>query len=237
MPAERYFIPQALANNIEIFLEGQEHHHLANVMRTRIGEEVEVINGQGQLAIALVSALEKKRAVLSVQSVFVDANSLQKIILAQGLPRFTRLEFIMEKCTELGMSEIWLFPAARSEKKELSENQLARLETIGIASIKQCGRLFLPKIVMAPPLKQWTSAPVLTCYFGDVRENSPKFLDIKGSKVAEALFFIGPESGFTDEEVKIMENLGAKGVGLNPNILRTETAAIAALSLLSHAMM
>ncbi|MEI8365176.1 MAG: RsmE family RNA methyltransferase [Parachlamydiaceae bacterium] len=236
MPAERYYYPQSLENNTPIYLEGQEHHHLVNVMRTRLGEEVEVVNGQGQLAATTVESLEKKRAVLSVQTVFTANPPTIKIILAQGLPRFARLELIMEKCTELGMTEIWLFPAARSEKKDLSESQFTRLETIAVASMKQCGRLFLPKIVVMPPLKRWTETPVKTCYFGDLREGAPKVHNAWPAGSQEALFFVGPESGFTEDEVKQMESLHATGVKLHSNVLRTETAAIAALSLVSHLM-
>lgn len=234
MPAERYYYPQNIENNTEISLEGQEHHHLINVMRTRLGDVVEIVNGLGQLASATVSSLEKKRAVLSIHSVFTSELPKFQIILAQGIPRFTRLELIMEKCTELGMTEIRLFPAARSEKKDISESQLTRLETIAVASMKQCGRLFLPKILVEPPLKKWPKLPLKSCFFGDLRENAPKFDDIFPAGETEALFFIGPESGFTDEEVKQLMSLHATGVKLHPNILRTETAAIAALALLSH---
>src|SRR5207248_2602313 len=132
-----------------------ELHHLVNVMRTRLGEKIEVVNGQGQLAEAILQSIEKKSASLRIESVETSSPFSQRLILAQGMPKQNRLEFIIEKGTELGMTEIWLFPASRSEKKDFSVNQLERLNILTIAAMKQCGRLFLPKIVIMPPLKQW----------------------------------------------------------------------------------
>ncbi|MEI8124877.1 MAG: RsmE family RNA methyltransferase [Parachlamydiaceae bacterium] len=230
MPAERYYYPEKIEENTLIIFKDQEFHHLANVMRTRIGEDVEIINGLGQLGTAVVKSLEKKQATLTVKTVFTEAVPTKALILAQGIPRFTRLEYIMEKCTELGMSEIWLFPAARSEKKDLSPNQMERLETIAIAAMKQCGRLYIPKIFLKPPLKHWSTLPIEASFFGDVRSEAPKL----GKITSDVVFFVGPESGFTDEEIEKMEALHAKGVALHPNILRTDTAAIAALAIISY---
>lgn len=239
MPAERYYIPTPFDQGAKLVLEDQEHHHLAHVMRARQGEELELVNGQGQLALAVIESLEKKRAVLLTLSVHTAPLPQKKIILAQGLPRLNRLEFILEKGTELGVNEFWIFPAARSEKKELSQNQIDRVQTITVAAMKQCGRLFLPKVVLMPALKQWPPVPGFNSFFGDVRPTAPLFSHAwdQNPSLSEALFFVGPESGFTDEEVTLMERQGASGVKLHHNILRTDTAAIAALSLLSHWML
>lgn len=239
MPAERYYYPKNLENDQAIVLKDQEQHHLVNVMRTRLGEEIEVVNGMGQLGKAILESIEKKSVTLRLESVFTETPSSKKLILAQGIPKQNRLEFIIEKCTELGMSEIWLFPASLSEKKDLSANQLERLQTLMIAAMKQCGRLFLPKIVIMPPLKQWKNIEVKTLFFGDVKAEAVVFMDLwqKLEDVQSALFCIGPESGFSDEEVSCLVRLGAHGVKLHSNILRTETAAIASIALMSHLML
>jgi 16S rRNA (uracil1498-N3)-methyltransferase len=236
MPAERYYYPKPLETGDTIFLQDQEFHHLIHVMRGREGDPVEIVNGMGQLAQGAIQKIEKKKAALSLTSVFSQNPPETTIILAQGIPRQNRLDFIAEKCTELGMTELWLFPATKSEKKEFSENQLERVKGITVAAMKQCGRLHLPQIKLMPPLKQWRGEDAFLMFFGDTSTNAPQFLSAWGSinsQTKQALFCIGPESGLTEEEEATLRGIGAHGVSLHPNILRTDTAAIAAMTLLS----
>lgn len=235
MPAERYYYPGILQTDSEIVLDGQEFHHLSRVMRTQRGDEVEVVNGQGQLATALVKALDKKQAALLIKAVESKPPE-SKLILSQGIPRLNRLEFIIEKGTELGATEIWLFPAVRSEKKEFSPNQVDRLASIAIAAMKQSGRLFLPKISIVAPLKKWGKIPSITGFFGDLRQGAPSLLAYYADNPPQkdVLFCVGPEGGLSDEEIAILESFHFSGVKLHPNILRTDTAALASLCLLAH---
>lgn len=237
MPAERYFYDSALEQGLFVQFEDQEFHHLVHVMRTRVGESIEIVNGQGQLGIGTVTNIDKKRAIIEIVSVETSQAKGQKIILAQAIPRMNRLEFILEKGTELGMTEIWLFPTSRSEKKNFTENQIQRLQGIIIAAMKQCGRLFLPQMIFKPPLKELKEIPCRG-YFGDVNPDAPWFDEQwknQDNKSHDVIFFIGPESGFTeDEEEKRLKELGCVGVKLHENILRTDTAAMTALALVTH---
>jgi 16S rRNA (uracil1498-N3)-methyltransferase len=236
MPAERYYFSDLLESGQNIAIKDQEFHHLVHVMRTQKNDVVEVVNGIGQLAQAIVLAIEKKQAVLSVSSVYTEQHPSKQIILAQGIPRQNRLELIIEKSIELGVTEIWLFPAAKSEKKDFSENQLERLNTLAVAAMKQCGRLFLPKFLQMPTLKKWTQHECLPIFFGDTNPDALPFLDLWKTlqPFQGAIFCIGPESGFTTEELAVLQKLKAVGTKLHPNILRTETAAITAVALMSH---
>jgi len=238
MPAERYYFPHVFQHGTYLSIKDQEFHHLVNVMRSRQGDSIELVNGKGQLATGIIDIIEKKSAVIKIEEIYVESPSPKKLILAQGIPRLNRLEFILEKGTELGMSEIWLFPAIHSEKKIFSENQLERLQSIIIAAMKQSGRLFLPDLKILPQLKQWPMLPKAS-FFGDLRSEAPILANVWPSyaNCDETLFVIGPESGFDEREILQLEKLGALGVKLHPNILRTDTAAITALSLLSHWML
>lgn len=230
MPAERYFISDNFLPDTEITLEGQEFHHLAHVMRTRAGEIIELVNGKGQLATAIIVALEKKRAIIQLQNVHSVPPPTSSLVLVQAIPRFPRLEFILEKGTELGMTEIWLFPGLRSEKDSFSHNQSERMHTILVAAMKQCGRLDLPKLSIYPLLKKWDAFPSHS-YYGDVTPEAPKLIHEK--KSGNLYFFNGPESGFDPLEIEILKKHNVLGVSLHKNILRTDTAAIAALSILN----
>lgn len=235
MPIERFFSHNELKEGDVLVLQDQEFHHLVNVTRIKAGEQIELVNGRGSLAEALVIRLEKKQAILSIISVTFQPPPPAAAILAQAIPRINRLDFILEKGTELGMSELWLYPASESERKTLTDHQLDRMRAITISAMKQCGRLYLPKIEIRPPLSQWKQTEY-AAFYGDVEPNAPVFAElwIEMKKTQGVLFFIGPESGFTAQELAILKKLHAKGVRLHPNILRTDTAALAALSLITH---
>lgn len=227
MPAERYYLNAPFQENQHVSIEGQEFQHLARVMRAHPGDNVELVNGKNQLAQAIVQKVEKKEAELSIQSVETTPPSKNKIILVQAIPRPNRLDFILEKGTELGVSEFWLFPGQQSEKEEFSPNQNERMQTITIAAMKQCGRLDLPPIHLKPPLLKWPPQEG-TLLFGDVQKDAP-FLGHIPTPRAPILFFVGPEKGFTSTETNLLKKWGAQGVSLHSNTLRVDTAAIAAI--------
>lgn len=234
MPKERYYVPQELAVHQHVKIEGPESHHLATVMRATEGEQVELINGQGVLAQATILQIGKKSVQVVVDTIQSSNPQFEQLILIQAIPKINRLDYIIEKGTELGMSSLWLFPGQRSEKKELTHNQLERLQHLSIAAMKQCGRLFLPEIKILPPILKWKSVN-LPLYFGSLDPQAPLFIQqLERSSTLNASFCVGPEGGFTDEEEACLKALGGSGVKLHKNILRTETAAIAGLVLLSH---
>lgn len=234
MPAERYYLSQVFPIGETVLLTDNEFHHLTNVMRGKAGDEIELVNGAGDLATGTISSIEKKKAFITITSCVHEAKPKTTIILAQAIPRINRLDFIVEKCTELGMMELWLFPGDKSERKEFSENQLERSKAIAIGAMKQSGRLYLPEIIVKPRLAKWEK-PGCFLLYGDVDAKAPPFKDFwKTSPPAIGAFFIGPESGFSEAEEEILRTWQAAGVHLNDHILRTDTAAIAALTLFSH---
>lgn len=234
MPAERYYSKGDFDSASAIVLTDQEYHHLVHVMRGKEGDWVEIVNGLGLLAKAKIKKINRKEVILTVEERIESPKDPFEIILAQALPRHQHLDFILEKGTELGMTQIWLFPGERSEKEKLSENQFKRAEGVLVASMKQCGRLWLPKIVEKPALKQWETND-FPAFFGDVEPGAKQFASqLREEKLDRGIiFFVGPEGGFTDHETMIFKKLGVKGVRLHHHILRTETAAIAALTLIS----
>lgn len=235
MPIERYFSATPFQANQICELQEAEFHHLAHVMRTRKGDAVELVNGQGCLAHASVQSIEKNRALLFIHTIVQEESPPYSLILAQALPKPNRLDFILEKGTELGVTAFWLFPGQLSAKKEFYPHQLERAQAITIAAMKQCGRLILPEIHVLPALEQWSEWPSCA-FFGDVQPNAPLFETVWQQSVEKnaCTFFTGPESGFSAQEVAILKDHGVKGVKLHPYILRTETASLMALSLLSH---
>lgn len=228
MPKERFFSPIPLINQAEVVLSEQEFHHLRHVMRMEEGEEVEIVNGQGVLAKGVIASIRKKEAHIELQTVNYTEKPVNTLILYQALPRIQRLDFIVEKGTELGMTHLYLFPGDKSERKGLTDKQLQGLKEQAISALKQCGRLFLPEIAWFGPIQSWPKFERNT-YFGDLE--SEEYLKPGQGSVA---FCVGPESGFSKNEIEALQQLGAEGRRLHPNILRTDTAAIAALAILTQ---
>lgn len=232
MPENRFFTPQPL-NIGEAVLEEEEAHHLQHVMRLVEGDRVELIDGRGSLAKAVIKKRTKRAIFLEVKEVHIDPPTDFSVIIAQAIPRFQRLDVILEKGTELGMTELWLFPGVKSEKIQFTEPQKERVQKILISAIKQCGRLYLPKVFYKEPLKEWNDLPY-PLFFGDLTPNTPRFIDAYGTPEKGVIFAVGPESGWSQEEQGSLKKLKGKAVSLSSNILRTDTAPLAALSLISQ---
>lgn len=231
MPADRFYISSTLHSGLEVVLDGTEFHHLAHVMRLKENETVDLVNGQGVLAKAQIRQISKKQAHLIIDTCYQEQRPNKEKILAQAIPRINRLDLIIEKGTELGATHFWLFPGMHSERKQITDHQIERLQAMSIAAMKQCGSLFLPTIEIKPTLTAW-KALSFPAYFGDLDKDAPPFLSLLNPNES-VLFFVGPESGFAEQEIEKLIEIGAKGVKLHENILRTETAALVALSLMS----
>jgi 16S rRNA (uracil1498-N3)-methyltransferase len=230
MPDNRYFLKERFRLNEHVYLEGPEAHHLSKVMRKKEGAIVELVNGRHELAHASVVEISKDQVILLIEEVSSTPPQNQELILALALPKTPKLEWVIEKGTELGVDTFCLFPGVRSEKPSLSPNQQTRLEHLTIAALKQCGRLSLPKIEILKPLKFWDSLPQ-PAFFGSLLEKAAPMPKVEAKQL---MILIGPEAGWALEEEEHMTSLGAASLKLHKNILRAETAAICAISQASY---
>lgn len=227
MPFDRFYLQNPFSVGSQVFLEGNEHHHLAHVMRISVGEEIELVNGEGALARALLVQLDKKKALLEIKKVEQIPRKPPQILLAIPFLRAAKLEWVLEKGAELNVDSFLLYPADLGEKKELSAHQLERLHSLLISSMKQSGRLFLPHLECAAQFSDLFKKEAFFLY-GDTRSAAP-LLDRVDFPV---VFVSGPESGFSQREHELLEQKG-QGVKLSRFILRAETAPLAAAALLS----
>ncbi len=228
MPNERFFTHSKINLNEPILINEGELHHLLHVSRCKVNDKIEIINGQGQLAEAEILSIGKKEATTLPLLMKEEPPPKRKVILAQAFPRANRLDTILEKCTELGVTEIRLFPGEKSERKEASEQ---RIESILISALKQCGSLFIPKVLYLPKIAEWKELPCRT-FFGSFAEGAPHLLSIRDVE-GDNCIVIGPESGLTENEEARLIDLGASGASLHRNTLRTDTAAIVAVTFLT----
>ncbi len=235
MPAYRYYTDKILKKDSSVVVDGPEFHHFAHVMRGKVGDKVELVDGRGSLALATVTKKGRQEGEAVINEVKKDDPPANHMIIAQAIPKMNRMEFILEKCTELGMTELWLFPAEKTEKSKVSNSQIKRMHHVLISAMKQCGRLYLPKLVIKPHFSEWKGEVKEKMFFGDVAPLAEPFAEaLEKAKVDQGIvFFVGPESGFSDGEVVALKDMGVKGVKLHENILRTDTASMVALSVAS----
>lgn len=233
MPADRYYVDAPLEKGSFVPLEENEKHHLISVMRGKVGDPIELVNGKGVLAYAKITKIDKRVVEATIEEVTAPQVFSFPIILCQAIPRMNRLDTIIEKGTELGMTELWLFPGEKSERVLLSEQQKKRFSSIAVSAMKQCGRLDLPLLRETPLLAKWKQEDLLyPAYFGDLSPEAPPFLEV-WKKEKGILFFVGPEAGFSESERDFFHRHAVQGVHLHPHILRTDTASLVALSLIS----
>ena len=229
MPVNRFYLQEDLPIHSTVILKEAEHHHLAHVIRLRSGDKMELVNGQGILAEGTILEVEKKSTSIKITSTAYAPDLFPQFSLAIPLMRPSKLEWIVEKGTELGSSSFLFYTADHSEKEALSHNQLDRIHTLIVSSLKQSGRLYLPSIEIPPALSDLFLKDAVLL-FGDPQTRNP----IPTPKEKKLTIFItGPERGFSSKEQQLLDARAAK-VSLSPHTLRAETAPIAAASILGR---
>ena len=222
-------------------ITGDEHHHLRNVRRIRTGENIRLIDGKGTVSIAKVLDTEIADATQAeVLSCEFHAPRLPSLTLFQGVPKHDKMEFILQKTTELGVTQIIPMHSERSLQKP-SQQRCERWQRVIVSATKQCKRAWLPEL-SSPQKFEACLAQVerftlsLICC-ESVRERHIKTVlrhRLAPPEPESIAIFIGPEGGFSAEEVNAAIENGCMPVTLGENILRTETAAIAAVSVVAY---
>ena len=228
--ADRYFVqPGDFADQAE--LTGDEAHHLARVMRAGPGTEVILFDGSGWEYAAVVESATSKRVLLKVVGRSQPDRELTRpITLAVALPKGERQRWLVEKSVELGVARLVPLLTQRGVAQPV-EQALRRLERAVIEASKQCGRNRLMEI--APPCRiselqaAAGDAKLLAHPEGALLSNYADQLGTAGDATVGCLLAVGPEGGFTEEEVATARAAGWQHVGLGPRILRVETAALA----------
>jgi len=222
----------------QVELTADEAHHLTSVFRLSVGATVELFDGAGALASAVVTAVEKGRATLTVKKLQVIPPSPHpRIVLAVSVPKADRFEWVISKCTELGVDRIYPVRFERTVKLACRERMVHRYQHLALAAAKQCRRLFLPRI--DPPASLTDCLETLLedyphCRFllGSLIPPSTPLINLKWT-ARDVIAFVGPEGGLTDQEIELIRRHQVSQVCLTDNILRVETAALAFAALLT----
>ena len=211
-----------------------EAHHAIQVLRYQIGDNILITNGSGVFLKCKIISATKKKCTVQVLSEEKIEKSKSKIILAIAPTKSReRMEWCLEKATEIGVNEIQFIQTKYSEKWNVAND---RFEKVLIAALKQSGQAWLPKLSSIISFEKFIlnadkNSQNLICH--NLDNSSPQILNLV-TKQTSTIIAIGSEGGFSDDEIKFAVANNFKCVLLGNNRLRTETAAITALSVLQQ---
>jgi 16S rRNA (uracil1498-N3)-methyltransferase len=237
----RFYIPNPHIQDGLLKIEGGEVKHIRKVLRLKAGDEILVFDGSGKEFEGTIVEEGRSSVMVKVQGIFSsEGDSSLEVTLAQSLLKGEKMDYLIQKATELGVKEIIPFFSSRSVpllEKSRRPNRHHRWEKIAVEASKQCGRGVVPKIES------------LQDYSGMLRAASTDHLRLilwegDGIKLKEVLersgektkifFVIGPEGGFSPDEVDKAKRAGFVAVTLGKRILRAETASLCLLSILQY---
>ena len=242
MRVPRVYLDQALHSGAELALDKAAAHYLVSVLRLRTDDALIVFNGNGGEYTATLQSATNKQATIAVgsHSPGVKPSPLQ-LTLAIGLSRGERMDWVIQKAVELGVNEVIPLFTERCEVKLKGERALKKLghwQQIAISACEQSQRNDVPTIKPAQPLVEFLAACApspnsdLKLILDPRAEQSlSRILLDKSSSTNTIVLLSGPEGGFSDGEIKQAQQKGVISAGLGPRVLRTETAPLAALSI------
>jgi 16S rRNA (uracil1498-N3)-methyltransferase len=240
MRLTRVYVETALTGGTRGLVSGNAANHIARVLRLGVGDAVTLFDGRGGEYGARIEALKKDTVEVAIgEHVAIERESKLAVTLAQAVSRGERMDWVMQKATELGVQRIVPLITKRSVVRldpGQSQKKLQHWRGIVIAACEQCGRNRLPELTAPRDLHEFLGSAaeasgmrVLLSPAGTLRIGAIK-------PVSALTVLIGPEGGLAPEETQAALAQGYLAVQLGPRILRTETAAIAALAALQAAL-
>lgn len=234
MRLSRFFVDTPLAVGRCLLPEAQAHY-VGRVLRLAEGDAVQLFDGSGFEFLGQIFSCTKKQVEVELTERFSgQPESPLKLWLGQGLSRGERMDWVIQKATELGVTAITPLFSERCEvrlKDERADKRLAHWRQVSISACEQCGRSVLPQIHSPQSLEDW-----LAQVEADLKlVLHPVAEPLQSHAQPQSLaFLIGPEGGLSEQEVQQAQGAGFLSARLGPRVLRTETAPVVALSLAQH---
>lgn len=238
---QHFFVIPEQVGETEIYVTGQDVNHMKNVLRMKIGEQVEISDGNNKKYLCEVSAYEEEQAVLRILEIReADTELKSRLYLFQGLPKNDKMELIVQKAVELGAYEVIPVSMKRCVVKldaKKAAKKMERWNSISESAAKQAGRSIIPKVSDIVSYREALERAeqldvVLVPYELEEGMAETKKLLHQIQPGQSVGIFIGPEGGFEREEVEQAIEAGAHPVTLGRRILRTETSGFTMLSIL-----
>ncbi len=239
MRIPRVFVGTELAVGVDCELPPDRAHYLKNVLRLKTGAAVFLFDGKTPADFSAVIEIDGKRVLARVEGVnALNNESALDTTIILGLGRGDHVDWSLQKCTELGASRFVLFNAERTQKPlkpaQLEKKQL-HWQAITVSACEQCGRAVRPQVEFCRSLAQ--ALDTTTAGLGLLLDfTATPLVSALTGEFAEVAILLGPEGGLTEAEIEQARAAGYRAVGLGPRVLRTETAATAALAIVQSSL-
>jgi len=239
----RFYIPPAAWSVDRLSLDSAEAHHCLDVLRMKPGDRATVFNGRGSEATVEIASAAKGRVELKVLQHAKTPELACELVLGQAIPKGKNMDLIIEKATELGASVIVPLLSERTVVRLNADEALDKKnkwQRVAIEAAKQCGRNWLPEVRTPLTPKQFfdSAEKFDLMLIGSLQPGAQHIKavlrEVEGKLPRRVLVLVGPEGDFTPAEISLAKGAGCRPITLGPIILRTETAAMYCMSVLSH---
>ncbi|MDI6688891.1 MAG: 16S rRNA (uracil(1498)-N(3))-methyltransferase [Actinomycetota bacterium] len=247
MTEPRFFVPPKNIQGLEICIVGDDVNHIRNVLRLKPGENVIVCDGRGSVYETQIIRIGKQEVITRILKHQVQESLPPHVALFQGLPKGPKMDFIVQKATELGVFKIVPVVMERTVVKLNAikdGNRVQRWRRIALEAAKQCQRATLPEV--SEPISLVQSLELLPNFDSILifweEEKKASVREVLNDRLSagrrgmpeKVAMVIGPEGGLTEEEVLAIRDIGGQTVTLGNLILRTETASIVGLAIVLY---
>ncbi len=230
----------------DVIVRGDEHHYLSRVRRARAGDTLELVDGAGQRASAVITKIADAETTLRVEAVETIADALPRVRVIVPPIKGDRMDTCIEKLVEVGVDEIIVWPAARAVVKLEGARRASRVEhyqALAQAAARQSGRASVPSVSAADSLREAIGA-LPACVADPQNPGAPTAARVVLDPSAERgewpsgedlTLISGPEGGLAPDELDLLADSGFSSLGLGPRVLRAETAPVIAVALVRAA--
>lgn len=234
----RIFQPIPLAQGVSIELDGNASHHIARVLRAKVDDNVIIFNGLGGEYTGIITEITKKSVRILISDFNPrEAESPLELWLAQGISRGEKMDYTIQKAVELGVKKIIPLFTERCTVKLDHERVIKRLEhwqAIVISACEQSGRNRIPEVLMPTTLEKALPTMQAKWRFVLSPHVDQKMQKIQIENHQPVVLLIGPEGGLSDNEMTLTRVHHFSPLNLGPRVMRTETAAVAAITALQY---
>lgn len=232
----RFYIETELNTGNTIELTESVFHHWVRVLRAKVQEQAIFFNGKGGEYRVTLTEINKKNAFVSIDHFeAIDRTAPFKVILGQVMSKGDRMDYAIQKATELGVTTIQLLTSDRCEmrlKYDRDQKKLDHWQSVAVAACEQCGMNIVPKVLAPISIEEWiqTDLPISRFVMAPNKDQKNVLLDAQ----PELALLIGPEGGLSESEIGLSNQHGFVNWCIGDRVLRTETAPVVALSILNY---
>lgn len=234
----KFFIPKENISGDKLIICGEDVKHITRVLRLGVGDSITCCDGGGNDYTAIIASVSDTLVCDIKEKTKAQTEADIRVILIQGIPKASKMDYIIQKTTELGISEIYPCEMARCISKPENGKKTERWQKIAKEAAKQSGRGIVPvvhnSVKLADAVEILRSADVSFAPYECAEENFLKPVLKNSTSPKTVAFVIGPEGGFDKSEIELLTNAGIPAISLGKRILRTETAGEAVLAMVMY---